>query len=499
MWVQYPPMPVDYTHESFDDRSPDWCRARDFIAGERRVKEKGAEYLQELQDQTDDEYRGYKSRTKFLNATARTHEGLMGMVFLKDPVTVLPASLEDFEQDTNLSGDGLYAYTRQIVSEVLAVGRGGTFIDWSVESDRPYFAYYAAEAIRNWRYEMVGGKRLLTLLVLAETTTAIDNRVAEKGAESNKDIPDPYKPVEIEQLRVLRLIALPDGKAMVRVEIWIKDDTDVKTDPKVGREKWILESTAELSRKGKVLSEIPFVFHGPDLIDACVPKPPLDDLVSLNLTHYRLSADHYHGLHFVALPTPWVAGFEAKTALRIGSSVAWVSENPDASAGFLEFSGQGLGAIREELDRIEHSMAVLGARLLETQKRAVETAEAMSIRQSGESAVLTRIASACSQSLREALKWAHWWLTPGLEDRSEITDKQMSVELNSDFSTARMTGAELVSFVSSWIQKGISFDTLFWNLKQGDLIPPDRTKEQERELIEAEAPVLDLGKETQQV
>jgi hypothetical protein len=87
-------------------------------------------------------------------------------------------------------------------------------------------------------------------------------------------------------------------------------------------------------------------------------------------------------------------------------------------------------------------------------------------------------------------------VTPGLSDRATITDKQLAVELNSDFSTARLTGAELVSFVGAWIQRGISFDTLFWNLKQGDLIPPDRTKEQERALIEAEAPAapeMDLG------
>lgn len=484
-------MPVDYTHVEFDERKPDWCRARDFIAGERTVKQKGPEYLHELQDQDESEYRSYKERTKFLNATARTHEGLMGMVFLKDPVTVLPGSLKDFEQDTNLSGDGLYAYSRQIVSEVLAVGRGGTLIDWSAESERPYFAYYSAEAIRNWRYEVIDGKRLLALLVLSETASEVDNRLVEKGSESTQDIADPYQPVESERLRVLRLIQEADGPPTVYVEIWIKDDVKEQNAAKT-KEKWILLETTVLSRKGTALPEIPFVFHGPDLIDMCVPKPPLDDLISLNLTHYRLSADHYHGLHFVALPTPWVAGFDSKSQLRIGSSTAWVTENAEATAGFLEFSGQGLGAIREELDRIEASMAVLGARLLETQKREAETAEAMSIRQSGESAVLTRIASACSQSLREALKWAHWWLTPGLEDRSEISDKQLSVELNSDFSTMRMTGAELISFVSAWMQKGISFDTLFWNLKQGDLLPPERTKEQERELIEAEAPVLDL-------
>jgi hypothetical protein len=477
-------MPVDYTHEQYDDRLPDWTRSRDFIAGEKAVKGKRQKYLKELIGQTTDEYDGYNERAKFLNATGRTHEGLVGMVFLKDPVFTLPSTVKAFEQDANLAGDGLYAYTRKVVNEVLAVGRGGTLVDWDEVSKRAYFAYYEAECIRNWRYEMVRGKKLLTMVVLSEKNVEHDDTVLTTGAKSDDDA-DPYEPTETDRIRVLRLL-VKDDSARVIVEMWERAEN--AGDKKGGSEKWLLIETKDLTRAGKPLEEIPFVFHNPDLDSCEVAKPPLEDLISLNLFHFRLSADHAHGLHFVALPTPWVAGFDNKTELRIGSSVAWVTENENASAGFLEFSGAGLGAIKEELAATENSMAVLGARLLETQKRMAETAEAMSIRQSGESAVLTRISAAISTTLREALKWAHWWSSLGLADRNSITDKQLAFELNSDFTAIKMTGPDLVSFVSAWIQGGISFDTLFWNLKKGELIPPDRTMEQERELIEAEPP-----------
>ncbi len=41
---------------------------------------------------------------------------------------------------------------------------------------------------------------------------------------------------------------------------------------------------------------------------------PLADVMVLNLDHYRLDADYKHGLHFTALPTAWVAGFDKRDA-----------------------------------------------------------------------------------------------------------------------------------------------------------------------------------------
>jgi hypothetical protein len=34
----------------------------------------------------------------------------------------------------------------------------------------------------------------------------------------------------------------------------------------------------------------------------------------MKLDHYLLDADYKHGLHFTALPTAWVAGFDKQIA-----------------------------------------------------------------------------------------------------------------------------------------------------------------------------------------
>ena len=126
-------------------------------------------------------------------------------------------------------------------------------------------------------------------------------------------------------------------------------------------------------------------------------------------------------MHFTALPTAWVSGFDKGSTLRIGSSTAWVTETQGATAGFLEYTGQGLTTFERAMDRDERLMAVLGARLLEGQRRVGETAAAIELRHSGENSVLSNLAISVSASLTQVLRWAYWWnSTEDLPDHVKI-------------------------------------------------------------------------------
>ena len=60
-------------------------------------------------------------------------------------------------------GTSLAGYGQAIVSEVIAVGRAGTLVDWEGEvENRVYVSRYAAEDILNWRTERINGRNLLT-------------------------------------------------------------------------------------------------------------------------------------------------------------------------------------------------------------------------------------------------------------------------------------------------------------------------------------------------
>jgi hypothetical protein len=83
-------MAVNATHLEYDANLPAWLRARDVLAGEDAVKTAGEKYLLRLDDQTNDEYAAYRARAAFFNASARTADGYLGLVFRRPPFVKAP-------------------------------------------------------------------------------------------------------------------------------------------------------------------------------------------------------------------------------------------------------------------------------------------------------------------------------------------------------------------------------------------------------------------------
>ena len=74
---------IEQTHKQYDKRLPQWMRCRDAFGGTDEVKAAGEKYLPKLMDQTPAEYKAYKARALFYDATARTVEGLSGAILRK--------------------------------------------------------------------------------------------------------------------------------------------------------------------------------------------------------------------------------------------------------------------------------------------------------------------------------------------------------------------------------------------------------------------------------
>ena len=495
-------MPANSTHPDYDANIVAWQRARDVFAGEDAVKAAAEKYLPRLDCQDDTEYRAYKNRASFFNASARTADGFVGLIFRRDPTFKLPdanngisAALTEFVEDADMLGTSLAAFSKKLVTEIIGVGRAGTLIDWNEEAEqRAYAVAYTAEDIINWHTERVNGRNVLTLVVLQET--------CQKPVTES----DPFIPDEIQQLRVLKLVppqgATDNTKAdwSYIVEIWQllpKSQgsgsgltsfsfwngffgNGQKSTP--ANKEWKLVDTVTPLRLGKPLPLIPFVFHGPRHSLPEIDKIPLADIIAVNLDHYRLNADYKHGMHFTALPTAWVSGFDKNASLRIGSSTAWVAEAAGATAGYLEFHGQGLSTFERAMDRDEQLMAVLGTRMLESRKRVGETAAAIELRQSGENSILNTVSLSVSAGLTQVLRWVYWWnSTEPIPDA--IGPDLVLVTLNTDFSITGMSALEITALVAAWQAGAISQATMLDLFRAGEVIAPGRTNEEEINLL----------------
>ena len=476
-------MTVGKTHPDYDANAAIWSRARDVLSGEDAVKVAGEKYLPRLDSQSDEEYSAYKARASFFGATARTLEEYLDLIFRRAPVvsvergarSVEPeaqAQMRGFVEDCDLWGIDLIRYARQVVREVLSVGRFGSLVLLD-DGKRPWVSSYRTEDILNWRVERVGQGVALAEVVLQD-----------KSERSEPDWPRNQK-AETERVRVLRMEREAGSveRGACWQEFWRRENPPSPEGSGETSEAWVLEERTTLKREDAPLPFIPFVFHGPRHSRPDPDRLPLADIITANLDHYRLDADFKHGLHFAALPTAWVSGFDKATPLRIGSSAAWVSDIPGATAGFLEFSGAGLAHIEKAMEKVERRMALLGARMLEVAAAEGEGNGVPAIGQRGELCGLGNIVASLNQSLSRVLQLAHWWIEGGTLGEAP----GVAFTMNTDLSARAISGESLTAVVAAWQAGAISRDSMLEVLKRGEVLPEGRTVAQERALIHGRA------------
>ena len=446
-------------HKNYTKYNTFWKKCRDTVEGQEAVHTAGISYLPKLGGQTTVEYNAYVLRALFFNATGRTLDALSGMLFRKSPQVTLPTPAKEWEKNIDLAGLPLLSFTEKVAEEVISVGRCGVLVDMPTErSDiitaeeaskanmRPFASLYKAENILDWQSSVINGARILSYILLDE--------IVEQAQENGS-----YK--EIEQRRILDI-----DDTGYRVRLFRKDDSG-----------WALVETIYPKSNNSNLSSIPFVFFNPQDVTQELTKPPLLDMVNVNLSHYRTSADLEHGSHYTALPTPVITGHEiteGSNGLSIGSGEAWVISSPEAKAFYLEFKGDGLGTLQSLLASKENMMAVLGARILSADKKAAEAAETESIRRSGENSVLASMAGAISSGMTIVLEIMTEW--------AKISG-DVSIQLNRDYLPAGMTSQQLTATVGAWQGGAISEKELFENLKNGELIVDSKTFEEHQENI----------------
>lgn len=452
-------MPVDTPHKEYAYYAPLWQTAYDVTDGEYVVKARGTQYLPRLGGQDALDYADYLLNARFYNASARTIQGYLGAAFRVPPVVTVPTMMEDWLPDVTLAGLSLDGLLKKDVEEKFKTGRFGFRVDYSEAERRPFLAYYGAQHIVNWREEVIGGHRVLVQVVLRESEMLAGE--------------DEFMWEEKEVYHVLDL----DGQGVCRAR---------KFRQLGNTETWSVELMDPPTRRNVPLPFVPFIFDGVSDITPSCEKPPLLDLFSVNLGHYRVTADYYDAIRFSSKPQGWINGMQKpEEEVRIGSRNIWFLPPPEATANFLEYTGAGIGNIRQALIDDESRMARLGAAVIEEPKLGVESAETSRINQSGKTSLLSSLTTTTGQAMTNALRMAAWWA--GLTE--SLDDQDIGVVMNQDFIEARLSPQDLLALVQSWQARGISRETLTYNVKRGGLLPKNVTASDEMALIDAEAPL----------
>ena len=423
------------------------------------------EYLPKLNGQDKKQYNSYKKRAVFFGAMSRTVTALVGAIDRKPPEVKGANNLKDFMKDVTGTGISLDEFLKDVEEEVMISGRVIVCVDRKNSSDnRPYLVWYKSEDCINWFSEQYTDfDKRLTGMIFRESYYDVD--------KDNK-----YKQVQKDQYREF---IMQDGN--VTVNIW-RNKNEEKTSEfgNVEKPEYEISETYTLTNRGKALGFIPCVPVVSDGSPFEVSQPPLLDLVDVNLAHYRNSADYEHGMHWTALPTPVLTGLNGKDSkISIGSGSAIILPDPQSSAMFLEFSGQGLSTIKTAMDHKEMMMSALGARMLASRMDQSTSAEVARINYSGETASLCNVARSMSRGMTRLLKMVSEWENNKGFDNIEV-------HLNEDYVDTKLVGADLTALMAAYQGGAISLDSLIWNMSSGELLPMGRTVEDEIALIEAD-------------
>ncbi len=510
-------MPVNTTNTLYDEGRPYWFKNRVAIAGEEVIKQHAQVFLPPF-GMNPDAYKAYLMRASYFNAPGRTHEGMVGLAFKEDPkLTVNGEEVTDPVAVTK-NGEGIGIYSKRVVAEQTAVGRVGLYATFpeqeSIEVD-PYAVIYKTEAIINWRASRIEGKEVPTMIVLHEYYDVPDEE-------------DAFKVVQKDQYRVLALVppettaqdittvepdkfpalvaaaeqllgAVEENSALApkyAVIIYRPSASNKETKPAAAsrsgskkttknEDKWVIYSATIPTVRGAPLKEIPFVVCNLNSLEFNkLEEPPLNDQVNVALSAFRTSADLETGRHFTGLPQPCTAGFDVPegTVMTIGSGVAWNASAAEAKAWYLEFEGKGLESLEKALETKTQQMAILGSRMLEEPKKAVESADTHSQRKVGEESNLKTYITTAERAISQIMQWIYQW-------KLDVTSAdQVGLELNKDFSALPLD-PDLMNSLQSQTAGGLmSFETYFYNLDRRGAYPEGTTIDIERNRLSEGVP-----------
>jgi hypothetical protein len=240
-----------------------------------------------------------------------------------------------------------------------------------------------------------------------------------------------------------------------------------------GKEFGIVDSIMPTNR-GVALTSIPFVFS-----DKLVADPILLHLANVNLDQYRMSTDHRHGLHWTALPTLFLFGdlrdeSGNKKQIKVGAGSANHIDDGDARVELLEFTGAGIGSLKDAIDDNVKTMASIGAKMLTDNSGGVRSAETSRIEASSETATLSTIANTVDNTMAEILEILAVWMGAPIPEFA----------INRDFIDTNLDPQSLLAYLQVFQSGGMSLDSFLSLLVKGELLPKDVSALDEADRIE---------------
>jgi hypothetical protein len=509
-------MALSSKHPSYSQFEPDWTKVRDTLVGERRVKEKGTDYLHatsgmlalgldgrgyDVKPSPDPElaaegrytiqlraasnspglamYEAYVRRAVFHEIPSSTLEAQLGAMHRKPPTIELPPELEPLRDDCTQDRETLEMLLVRLNSEQISQGRVGLMLDVRGElgpDALPYFSLYVTESVGNWGTDKTLSPGTPTFVVLNESGQELAENLSYKEQERYLVLADTRFPVAASLASVG--VALPPNSYVAAVKL---DDEASGLD-------FVKPEIA-----GQGLEEIPFVSITATDLGWEPAKPPLLPVVNMSLAIYRGEADYRQTLFMQGQETLITKGLDTKSPYNDDSSASASRDKPlimgaggridlpeNGDASYIGVSAAGLSEMRVSIENDKKSAAEMGAQIL-ADKKAAESGDALETRTAARTATLTTVAKAGAKGVERLLKMAAVWVGADPE--------KVKVTPNLDFADVSLSGGDILQLMQAKsMGYPVSLETLHaYGARRG---LTEKTFEEEMDEIAEEEPLV---------
>lgn len=472
---------IDFEHRDHEKFHPRWTKVRE-ICNSENVES----YLLPLnEDDTTDKNvarnKIWRRRAVFAAVAGRTSQGLVGLVYQKNPSTDLPSGLDYLEKNADGAGVSIYQQSKETVKELIETGICGLWVDFpssdgnisraDMASGKAFatITKFEPEQIWNWRTKQVGSQVKLELVVIKTT----EEQVGEDGYS-----------VEIVDCFLEMFLGSTDPEArpdemVYQVRKWKKAEGSGKYE--------VVDEYLPRKGDGSTWEEIPFMFVGSQSNTWRVDQPPMYALVELNIAHYNNSAIYEDSVFTVGQVQPWMSGLQLEDAL------AWEKEGHYVGSGRLmgtpsgerlEFAQPEPNSLAREAMRDKMEIMVgLGALFIQPGTVA-KTATQSEGEQRVDHSVLSLIASNTSDAYTQAIRWCGVFMNVAVPETMEY-------QVNQDFVDPNATAQDLQAVIAGFLQNAFPMeDYMIW-MKRNGYFKEDKTIDELQEELGSNEP-LDL-------
>lgn len=442
---------------AYQRMKPRWNMAEALLGGTETMRAAGDTYLPQHPEESNSNYNARLARATLLNMTEMTLEALVGRPFSK-PVVLgddVPAQIAEMCEDVDLQGNNLQAFSRSWFRVGWAKGLGHVLVDFPVverpDPSRP--RTLADDRAENLRPFTVLIRPENVIAAYAETVNGRDKlthvRIREVSVEQ-----DGWGEVLVERIRVLE----PGTWAVYR--------------PNDKGDEWVLESEGVTP-----LDEIPLVtFYAGKREGLHECKPPLTDLMHLNVEHWQSASDQRNVLTVARFPILAGAGVSSGDQVTVGPNNYLTTEAPEGKWYYVEHTGAAIEAGEKDLERLKDQMSAYGAEFLR-HKTGTETATARALDSAEGISYLQATALDFQDCLEMVIYYMGRWLR--LDDAG-------SVKVYAGFASGDAAASDLEQLLKLRATKDISRKAILDEFQRRGVLSEDFDAEDDAKLREEE-------------